>query len=166
MHSKTLSPENQFRFKCPVFNAETKIASCFALRDAVARGDRVDVRQGCQVAMHSSKCPIPFILKRMVREGSDDYHATDATLRKLRDVDLDKVAPVLVLKSEMDRFALNSKEQQALLQANDLARHRAGHATSKPHHTKSSHAVKKDKTIEAATTGDLSAAINAETTHG
>src|ERR1700751_4926921 len=113
---KTLSPENQFKFRCPVFGAETKIADCFKLRDLVWRGEGPPIRQGCQCAMNAGKCPIPVVLTRMVRDKSDPYHSDEPKVGKLQVDDLEKTAKVLVIESQIRRFSLSATEEKLLLQ--------------------------------------------------
>lgn len=170
MISKTLSPENQFRIKCPVFHAETRIASCFTLRDAWARGEKIEVRQGCQAALYAGKCPIPTILTRMIREGHDPYHSAEPKLGSLDPTILDKTAPVLVTDSAMKRYALSPKEEQALVQANEYAR--SGKHVPKKYERREERVIEdmpvKTKAIEdsavvkAATSGDLGAGLSTE----
>jgi hypothetical protein len=172
MISKTLSPENQFTFTCPVFRADTKIASCLALREVVWRGEPVAVRYGCQVAMHADKCPIPRIVRKMARMQDDPYHSAEPKKGSLHQIILDEIAPVLVNERVIDESGATALEKTALHRCNAAAR-AGSHMT-----TKSRHYVKpakmadvapaaptiSDATITAAASGDLSAALNAETT--
>lgn len=165
MVNKTLSPDNQALVQCPVFAAKTKIRDCFTLRDMVWRGDKPIVRQGCQCALLAGKCPIPVILRRMIRTGADDYHAAEPKVISIQTNDLDQISKVLVLDSQMKRHSLSAVEEKKLLDCNEAAR------KSKPMISKrkperiadmasvETPAVSSD-IIEAATTGDLGAAIN------
>jgi hypothetical protein len=170
--SKTLSPENQFLFTCPVFKVNTKIASCLELRELVWRGEKPAVRFGCQVAMHADKCPVPRIVRKMIRMQDDPYHSTEAKVGSIQQVILDEIAPVLVMDRHIDESAATDLEKIALHKCNKAAR--AGeHMTTKSREYKKPTAPKKaavapapkvsDATITAAATGDLSAALNTET---
>lgn len=175
MISKTLSPENQYKIVCPVFGAETRIAACFELRDRVWRGEKLPVRAGCQVALHASKCPINNIIKRMVQDGSDPYHSVEPRLGSLDQDDLDRIARVLVPEKAIAERC-SPAEQKKLLEANENARKGV---VIKRTRTKTEAAPMSDVPTaapvapaparttpsaisEAAMTGDMSAAINAE----
>jgi hypothetical protein len=163
---KTLAPDNQFRFKCPVFNVETRIAACFKLREEVWRGDQPPVRRGCQCAMRAGKCPINRILNAMRRSDRDPYYSAQPKLGSLDSEILDGIAPVLVRVETFDQFALNDAERRHLIDAN-------ANATPIGANRKTYRAPKREKAAspaapattsaaeQAATTGDLSAAISA-----
>lgn len=173
METKTLAPENEFKFRCPIFPADVKIADCFKLRDMVWRGEKPPVRQGCQCAMATSKCPIPNVITKMIRlnkENYDPYHSAEPKLGKLSQDDLERIAPVLVPDSQMRRYALSAVEEKCLVQANEAARkHKPmtskrreervldfdGVTETKPEETT-------DAVIAAAASGDLAAAITSE----
>lgn len=176
MISKTLSPENQLKIRCPIFNAETRIAGCFMLRDLVWRGEGPEQRQGCQCAMRAGKCPIPVILTRMVRTGEDPLHSAEPKVGRIDDDILDKIAPVLVPETQMRRFSLSPQEEKAIAQANEDAR--SGKRAIKKYERRPERVIEElparasapkpkeappttDATVAAATSGDMSAAINA-----
>jgi hypothetical protein len=174
MISKTLSPENQLKIKCPVFHAETKIAACFMLRDMVWRGEGPLQRQGCQCAMAAGKCPVPHILTKMVRTNEDNYHSVDIN-QKAAQIDyetMDRIAPVLVSDAMMRRYSLSALEEKAFAQGNEDARTGKHKTSKKPrriervmedvqfHAEAPKHDAATSATIEAAKTGDFAAAIN------
>lgn len=166
MISKTLSPDNQLKIRCPVFNAETKIAGCFLLRDMVWRGERPEQRQGCQCALLAGKCPIPVILQRMVREGDDPYHSAEPKVGTLTDDVLDRIAPVLISDTQMNRHELTPQERKALVQGNEDARSGKRQIRKAPRREErviddTPPVSATDKAvIEAAKKGDLGAAIS------
>jgi hypothetical protein len=171
---KTLSPENEFRFRCPIFPADVKIADCFKLRDMVWRGEGPNVRQGCQCAMNAGKCPVPNILKRMVRDGSDPYHSDAPKVGKLLHEDLEKIGSVLVIDSQMRRYGLSAAEEKHLVLANEAARKHK--PISKPRRVErvvmdevpaaKVETATPDAVVAAAASGDLSAAITAASEEG
>jgi hypothetical protein len=178
MISKTLSPENQLKIRCPVFPAETRIAGCFLLRDLVYRGDAPpDKRAGCQCAIMASKCPIPTLVKRMVREGVDEYHSAEPQVRDFDNDLLDQTGRVLVTDKMMRRYALTSGEEKALVQANENARSYVDKKVKKPRReervmkledveapkTATPAPTDASELVKAAQSGDMAAAINAET---
>lgn len=179
MISKTLSPENQAKIICPVFHAETRIAGCFVLRDLWARGEGpADKRQGCQCALSAGKCPIPVMLGRMIREpGNDPCHSAEPKLINIDDDILDRIAPVLVMDSTMRRFTISAGEEKALLKGNEDARSGKRVIVKKPRRkdppvqmeeikaAETSASTDASELVTAAQSGDMSAAINAETSN-
>lgn len=176
MISKTLSPENQLKITCPVFNAETRIAGCFHLRDLVWRGDRPDKRAGCQCALLAGKCPIPVILQRIIRTGEDTLYSAEPKLGKIDDDILDRISTTLVTDSEMRRHALSPQEEKALVRANEDAR--SGKRVIKKKVRREERVIEEIDTtpgpaktaptdasalVKAAQSGDMSAAVNAAT---
>jgi hypothetical protein len=171
---KTFEPENQFMITCPVFKAPTRLSACFELREIVWRGDKPPVRRGCQVAMHACKCPINDIVKDACRDGDDPYYSATPKIGALRDNILERISPVLVLPDAIERANLPPKEAKALYDANDEAREgvkkkkrTARRRDPTPEEIAAAGPVSAeekvtDETIRAATTGDMSAAINAE----
>ena len=179
--TKTLSPENEFRIRCPVFAAETKIADCFKLRDLVWRGEGPLVRQGCQCALIAGKCPIPVILTKMFRLKDDPYHSAEPKVGALDPEILDQTSSITITDTTMRRFALSPQEQKKLVEANENARSGQHQKQVKPRRQErvleemetvaetkvdvdQSRTVdtKTDAIVEAAKSGDLSAAITAE----
>jgi hypothetical protein len=176
MINKTLQHDNQLVINCPVFPTKSRIAACFILRDLVWRGDGpADKRQGCQAAMICGKCPIDRLVKRMVRNGSDEYHSAEPKERSF-DADLvDATSRTLITDKTMQRFALTSAEQKYLLQHNENARNFVDQKTSKLRSLKQTmelEAVEAPKIaapaptdatelVKAAQSGDMSAAVNA-----
>lgn len=179
MISKTLSPENQFKFTCPIFRVETKISACFSLRDHFWRGERPPVRVGCQCAMDAGKCPIPVVLNRMIREGTDPYHSVEPRVGKLDYDVLDRISRVLVTDATMKRYPLSAGETGLLLRANEDARNGVLSAPKKsrreervvetlPDVAPAEKTTKSDASelMKAAASGDMTAAINAEVVDG
>lgn len=170
MISKTLSPDNQLRIQCPVFNAETRIASCFTLRDIVWRGERPAQRAGCQCALIAGKCPIPVVLQRMIRTREDALHSTEPKVVKFDDETLDRISTVIITDTEMRRHSLSPQEEKALARCNEDAR--SGKREIKKAPRRMERVIDDDppkadvdnKIAQAAKTGDLGAAISTEKT--
>ncbi len=180
----TLDEANQFKFKCPIFGAETKMSSCIKLRNLVWKGRKPEQRKGCQACMSSGKCPAAQIAQKMAMSGHrtrqpDDYGSTTPVLGKLRKDVLERVLPVMVMSSTILRYGLSSSEVNAIETANDRIRAMLGTAPGastikatikgKPRENKkladakSAEVETKPKTLskveKAAATGDLSAAL-------
>ncbi len=118
----TLSGDNQFQFTCPVFNANTKMAACVALREAVWMGKTVAKRQGCQAAMNCSMCPAAAIVKQIsYGHGlvSDDYGSKEPKMGKLHADVLERIRNVIPIERELSRFTLSDAERQLLLTAKE-----------------------------------------------
>jgi hypothetical protein len=171
MISKTLSPENQMLITCPVFRADVRISSCFTLRDLWARGEGPPVRQGCQVALNASKCPISAILTRMIRLNEDIYHSTEPKKGALDQKILAQIGPTLIQDRKIDESGASDLEKKAMHRCNAEARD-GSHSKASPKAYKRTAAPKledvaapavSDAIITAAATGDMSAAINTET---
>lgn len=114
----TLSHTNEFRFECPVFNAQTKMASCMVLRDAVWAGRYVEKRKGCQVAMRCGMCPAARIVDKISYSrdvASDDYGSLEPKVGKLNADILDKILRVIPIPSELERGSISPEERQLLL---------------------------------------------------
>jgi hypothetical protein len=185
MGYQTLADDNQFRFKCPIFGAETKMSSCIKLRTLFWKGRRPDQRKGCQACMEAGKCPAAVIAQRMALSNprnpvADEYGSTTSVMGKLRQDILARILPTMVMPGLLTRHGVSSKEAAAIETANDRIRAMMGSA---PAGTTGTKATIKGKTrknrklvspkattpeatqaapskIEkAAATGDLSAAI-------
>jgi hypothetical protein len=179
----TLSSENQFQFNCPVFDANTKMAACMALREAVWMGKHVEKRQGCQAAMNCSMCPAAVIVKNISHgkgQVSDDYGSKEPKVGKLHADVLERIRNVIPIERELQRFALSDTERERLrttrtrIEAQLRTAPGAGgkstaYVEPKKFATITREPIKVGKRTEpnndiinqAARTGDMSAAINA-----
>jgi hypothetical protein len=166
---KTLDEENnKLRIICPIFHAETPIATCFKLRDIVWRGDRPPQRQGCQACMRASKCPINNIIIGMMRDpDSDPYYSAEPKVVNLKDYDLEAIARVKVIDQFLRGYTLSDKEQAMIEKANADARaHADGKGVKRTRRPLSvSEEIEEPVRVESSTasaaeTGDMAAAIN------
>lgn len=184
----TFAEENQFSFVCPIFNAETKLASCLKLREMKWMGKRIEKRLGCQVAMDCAKCPATAIVDQIVwgkhPQGTpDNYGSAVPVVGKLRADVLNKVRRTLLQDKRLSAYPISDTERQLLLTANDrideqLKTAPAGEGRFVSEHSSrvisdSSERPKpkrkaaqppkpaNDTIADAARTGDLSAAISA-----
>lgn len=179
----SLSMQNQFSFKCPIFDAEVQMRSCVMLRDRVFMGKATPTRRGCQACIKSSKCPAAEMVRRIAFGASDatDYCASDVPkVGRLPGDVLDRIAAVVVQDSHLREHSVTA-EEQALI-ANSRARIDAQALTAprekvegKTIRSSSSEPtprrkitdnpapkVKSQPSInEAAATGNLAAALNA-----
>lgn len=180
MAQMTLSPENEFSFRCPIFNVDTKMSSCMKLRDLVWRGADVPVRKGCQACMQSSKCPAAAIISKMTyaKEPQDFYGSTAPKLGKLRPDILNRILRVIVQEPHLNNNAVPPVERSLIASANDRIRKMLGVAAAegpdesapprrayavRPAPKKAAseeHATPEKDITEAARTGDLGAAIS------
>jgi hypothetical protein len=176
---KTLSESNQFVFTCPVFQTKTKMAACFALRELVWCGKKPEVRKGCQMCMHAGKCPINNILWEMIRKpGFDPYHSDVPKEGKLQERHIVQIERVVVgekqIERALDRGDISPVEAKLMRSSNEEARKTASkhirHAQDfaldevKTERAPRAAAEKPEKeldaTIVAATSGDMTAAVN------
>ena len=181
MTYQTLADDNQFKFKCPIFNAETKMATCVKLRNLVWKGLTPEKRRGCQACMSAGKCPAAQIVQKMAMSGPrsmqpDDYGSTAPVLGKLRRDILERIRPVMVMSSTIQRLSLSSIEVNMIETANERIEAMLGSAPGasskskasikgkarKPRDLSSPSTEPKQKTMskveQAAASGDLSAA--------
>ena len=163
---KTLARENQACITCPVFNVESKLSACLVLRDEVWKGRRPDVRRGCQAALTDSKCPVYHLVKHMERTDDDPMHAAEPKNVPWPKEILERVGPVQVQERTMDKFGVSDRERQLLVAANDWkgAAPRARSSSARLEDVQSAVPAPKpapDATLTAASSGDMSAAINA-----
>lgn len=173
--NKTLATENQLVINCPVFPTKSRIAACFILRDLVWRGDGPpDKRAGCQAAMHCGKCPIDRLVKRMVRNGTDEYHSVEPRVRDFDTELLDATGKVLITDKMMNRFSLSAAEAKYLVEHNEDAKNYVNKTVKKTRSIKQA-AMELDtvekptapaktdasELVSAAQSGDMSAAVNA-----
>ncbi|SER29289.1 hypothetical protein SAMN05216548_114125 [Faunimonas pinastri] len=121
MRRKSLSPANLFHFVCPIFNVETRFATCVSLRDLVWKGRRPEQRKGCQACMSASKCPINNIIQDFGRLPDDPYHADEKRVGSLKDRHIERIMPVLVSPKLLDEYAVTPKERELILAANEAA---------------------------------------------
>jgi hypothetical protein len=181
----TLSAKNQFQFTCPVFNAETKMSACMALREAVWMGKHVEKRLGCQAAMNCGMCPAATIVSRInyAKEAvSDDYGSIEPKKGKLHANILQRIVNVIPRMKELERIGVSETERELMLTAR--SRIEAQLKTAPDANGKANfiepRRIQNDKPIssriaakpaavktkneainQAARTGDMSAAINA-----
>jgi hypothetical protein len=116
-HYLTLSPENAFSFKCPIFDAEVSFKSCLTLRHRVYMGKSTPTRSGCQACIVSSKCPAAEIVRRIAMKGSDvtDHCSSTTPVTGKLPIDvLERVARVVVLESAMLRFNVPLDQRQLI----------------------------------------------------
>lgn len=133
MGYRTLDPENQFQFKCPIFNAETKMATCVKLRNMVWRGQQPAQRKGCQACMSAGKCPVAVIAQRMAMSNpahpvEDPYQSATPVVGKLRKDVLMRIKNVVVMSSTLQRFRLSEAELTAIETSSDRIRMMIGSA--------------------------------------
>lgn len=114
--------KNQFSFICPVFNAQTKMSTCIKLRQKKWRGETVDKRQGCQVAMDCGKCPAAAVVEQIsynrYSEGvPDNYGSLEPVVGKLRADILGRVHRSLITDKVLNKYAVTDAERDLLLTA-------------------------------------------------
>lgn len=178
-HYLTLSPRNKFEFHCPVFDADTKLAACLKLRELVWRGQQVEVRHGCQAAMKCSMCPAATIvdLYHYNKNWTNDFHgAAEPKKGKLHAMVLDRIARVIPIDRVVDQHNLSKREKDLLYSSRDRVEAQLKTAPGERPDQPSSYQPpkrqrktakkvapeKNNAILEAAQTGDLAAAINAQ----
>lgn len=182
MSYATLAEDNQFKFKCPIFNAETKMSSCVKLRHMVWKGLRPEKRRGCQACMAAGKCPAAQIVQKMSMSSSpvaDDYGATQPIVGKLRKDVLERIRPVMVMNSTIQLFSPSTAELSLIETANQRIEAMIGTApgASAPSRSTMTGSARKPRKVaspkaaepkttttdtrieKAAATGDLGAAL-------
>lgn len=119
---RSFSPKNEFRFACPVFGAEVKLADCLNLREEHCRGRRPPERRGCQACMQASKCPIIRLLQTVHRTGEDPgcYSAEPKVGHLPADV-TGHIAPIVVSARELDLYDVPPSERELILASNEAA---------------------------------------------
>ncbi|MTH61083.1 hypothetical protein [Paracoccus litorisediminis] len=182
-HYLTLDQENRFSFTCPIFDSKVEMRGCVLVRDMVYQGKNFPQRQGCQVCIRGGKCPAAEIVRRIAHNqpnATDRCSATEPVHGKLPADVLEFVRPTVMLENALRRLA--GSEVTMIQSANDridaqiatAPRERvAGKVTrvsatanyEKPEGRstarKSAPASKPAANVEAAISGDMSAAINA-----
>lgn len=175
---KTLSDDNQFVFECPIFNSQTKIASCFTLREMVWMGKPPEVRKGCQMCMKAGKCPINNIIWDMIRvPGFDPYWSATPKLGKLQEKHIAQIERVLInerdLEKAIDAGRISPAEGSKMSKANQMARNTANKMIRNaaeialvdvkheaPERKSGAMVQEVSDTIKAAMSGNMSAAVN------
>lgn len=117
---RSLEYTNQFSFVCPIFGAETKIGVCMLLRDRVWRGDKPEVRKGCQACLVSSKCPMIAVIKGAQIKNEDFYYSATPRLGNLRSHHVDAIRATIVPDNTMERIGVPTNERMIILAANGL----------------------------------------------
>lgn len=181
---ESLKHSNQFKFKCPVFDTETRMGACVRLRDLVAAGAPPVVRQGCQVAMRCGKCPAQEMVSKYCfdKNWTNDHHGSSTPKEgKLMKAILEKVRRPLIQDRVLTSFNPSERERELLLSANEridqqlktapaesnrrgvqLDNKPVSYTSQKIATVKEDNATVSDVTInKAAAEGDLAAAINA-----
>lgn len=165
MANNILSEDNKFQFKCPVFEAPTKFSACVKLRDLVWRGERPEKRQGCQVAMRCGTCPVAKMVqyKAFQSDNSEYCYSSEPVMGRLKKDILTRIQPVLNTQSVMQLYNLSPGEIKLLSTSIARIADMIGKAPDTAPVRKSKKAAPKKSTPKisnAATTGDLAAAIN------
>lgn len=176
MAHATYSAENQFSFICPIFNTETKIRACLTLRDLTYRGEKPEVRKGCQACVSASKCPVAEIVRSNTFGGGSpdsEYFSAQVVVGKLRSDVLEKMLPVLVPDSMMTAYRISAIERELMASAHERIAKQLETAPGKKSGSKfvaskAAPPIPRAKTTaptpsaiqSAAATGDLSAAIS------
>lgn len=175
---KTLMDSNQFIITCPVFNSKTKIAACFTLREHVWRGNKPEVRKGCQMCMRFGKCPVNNIIWDMIRTpGLDPYHSDVPREGRLQEKHIAQIERVVIperdLERAIERGDISPVEAKLMKASNAAARQTAAKGVRSAQEiqlvdVKIDRSVKApaktedevDPSILAATSGDMAAAVN------
>lgn len=182
MQVLALSSENRFSFTCPIFDVPTQMRACVKLREMFMRGEKPQVRKGCQACMASGKCPALEIIRRFAfgtATGEDDLSSTTDVHGKLPANVLERIAPTIVMQSTMTAYRISDAEQQMIESSRERIE---AQLRSAPRAEKSSRMIRTTSASEqrkpskigtvpdapvvskeiniAAATGDLSAAIN------
>ncbi|MBA8881760.1 hypothetical protein [Phyllobacterium myrsinacearum] len=173
----TFKRTNQAKFNCPIFGVETRVAACMQLRDRVWAGFKPPVRKGCQACMSAGKCPMAKLVDKMIygkhdKNAPEPYASTEPKTVRLRDDLLERVLPIIVRDGTMNNFGVPAKERALIETANERIRKQMQHAPSAISDTsvtrrrttlKPSPASEpaNDDLIDAASSGDMAAALNA-----
>lgn len=181
MQILALSTQNKITFTCPIFDVSTQMRSCVKLRDMFMRGEKPQVRKGCQACMASGKCPALEIVRRFafgVATAEDDLSSTTETHGKLPASVLERIAPLIVLPNTMTQYRISDVERQMIETSRERIEaqlrtaprgeksSRITRVSAAPEERKPSKIGKvpdapvASKITSAAATGDLSAAIN------
>lgn len=176
---------NQFTFTCPIFNVDTKFGHCEELRHRVYRGERPEVRKGCQACMSAGKCPVAREVNRSIYQRVslvEPYHSEEVKNGKLRAEVLQEIRPVIIPDAVYERFNVSASERALMQSANERIDKQLGSAPSKdlkPYVDRTPRSVESRTTYKAspgrvappkpkaepnrsnaAATGDMSAALN------
>lgn len=170
--------QNLFSFKCPIFEVTTKISHCLKLRYLFWRGERPDVRKGCQACMRSGKCPAAVILQKKYPDGrswQDEYASAVPVEGRIRKDVLERIHRIIVMERTLNDFGVPDAERAKIETASDRIGKMIGAAPLSDSHI-SGYASQEDTggpvkrrrssatstTIKnAAASGDLAAAVNA-----
>lgn len=161
MMEQLFGPENMIRFSCPIFSVEVEARTCFKLNNLYAVGQPHPKRAGCTACMAAGKCPIPHMAKAIAREGADPFFSAEPKVARLPKKILERIAPVVVLDSTMQKYGCSPAETRAISGAlvplgekvpEAPRRRRSAVAETEP--------VASDA-VAAAASGDMSAAVTA-----
>lgn len=171
----SFSTANQLKIICPIFGVESEVRVCLHLRDELWAGRKKDVRRGCQACLHDSKCPIVVIVQETFRTGEDPgYFSREPRVVSIKDKHLDRIQRVLVQDKTLNDYGVPDNERLAIAAVNrwdaKLKGRVPGHKLEElpsagPARKPAEKPIEAPKTdlIEAAATGDLTAAINEAT---
>lgn len=180
---ESLRDDNQFTFICPLFNAKTRMGACTQLRDRVWRGERLEVRRGCQAAMQCGKCPAAEVVRKYCfdKTWTNDHHGSLVPKEgKIMKQILERIRPVMIREGVLNDYRVPEAERLLLATANQRIDEqlktapgessRQGRAFESTTVTTRARKVVRPPEIttpastainEAAATGNLAAAINA-----
>lgn len=181
----SVSMDNLFSFECPVFGQQVEMRGCVLVREKVYKGEQFSQRRGCQACISGGKCPAAEIVKRIAfnaANATDRCSSQEPRVGKLPADVLEQIRPTVLTEGQLARFGLSGAEMSLIQSANDridkqiatapreqVAGRVVHVATTNPAKSRKSRPVapleaavaKPDATVAAATSGDMSAAINA-----
>lgn len=114
--------KNKLRINCPIFNAETSMASCVMLRDLVWKGQAPDnKRLGCQACIRSGKCPATSIVQRIMygKAMPDEYGSREPKMGKLSVQILERVERVMIQDTHLNQLGVPQNERDLIATANE-----------------------------------------------
>ena len=113
-----ITPNNQYRFACPVVGRDALYMACQFIKYRVWRGEPVNSAPDCKCAMRASKCPAVFMM-RLEDMGDYSFFSESPTVHNLLPEVVERVKNVLIVDCHT-RDADLTVEQRAKLLANDL----------------------------------------------
>jgi hypothetical protein len=165
-------PDNLFQFECPVFKLNVQARICFKVHETFMKGQPHPKRPGCNACLSANKCPIHYMIKEAIRTQKEAYFSTTPTVGSLSQEIISDVMPVMVLERDLKRFGCSANEiaaiEAATMPRSELAKIETGKRRKRAAAVSRGSATHKasattDATVEAATRGDMTAAINEAT---
>jgi hypothetical protein len=164
---------NKARFVCSVMQSEERVADCFELVAQTTMGRVLEERRGCQLCVKASKCPATHMLQEERNSAGNVYFSASERVMSVSDWVAKRVSPIIVIETWLNNTPMSTEDRAKIIQANEdrtpvkgakptrtLGKVERSIRATEPRERPEPETSEPD-TFDAATSGDMAAAITA-----